>query len=104
LVGNGQILARAYRDRTVATIDVPLWAILPFLGGLLVLGVIAGLLTPHLPHGVPRRGFGVYTWIALLYGENILGDVRSLGIKRDMDLVEIEDRMKGVKVQYSATR
>jgi len=35
----------------------------------LVLGIIGELFVPTLPLDVPRRGFGVYSWLALLQSE-----------------------------------
>ena len=35
----------------------------------LILGIIGELFVPTLPLGIPRRGFGVYSWLALLQSQ-----------------------------------
>jgi len=35
----------------------------------LILGIIGELFVPTLPLNIPRRGFGVYSWLALLQSQ-----------------------------------
>jgi len=44
----------------------------------LILGIIGELFVPTLPLNIPRRGFGVYSWLALLQSEvRVFSHVRS---------------------------
>ena len=65
LAGSGQVVAQVYEDETLAYVTYKQWQLigLPIL--IWVLGTIGELFVPTLPHNVPRRGFGVYSWLAL---------------------------------------
>ena len=65
LVGSGHVVAQAYKDETLAYVTYKQWQLigLPIL--IWVLGIIGELFVPTLPVNVPRREFGVYSWLAL---------------------------------------
>ena len=65
-VGSGSVVAQLYEDETLADATYKTWQliILPVL--VLILGIIGELFVPELPLGIPRREFGVYSWLALL--------------------------------------
>jgi hypothetical protein len=100
LSGTGQLIARAYHDRTMATVIVQPIFLIIVLAFILLLGIMAAIFTPTLPQGVPRRGFDVYSWIALLFGDGLIQDVQDLKFERDMDLRELKRQTKNWKVKY----
>jgi len=65
LVGSGYIVAQASEDRLIATGDVHKLFFGLVLGGLLLLGVIADILIPTLPQGMPLRDFSVLSSISV---------------------------------------
>lgn len=74
---------------------------------LLAIGLAAGLCIPRLPLSVPRRGFDLLSWIAVLHGDNMIGQLPILpggrsGIDEKMELDEIERRFGDVRVRYHA--
>lgn len=66
LVGSGTLVARSYPDQTVAYVKFVPWQMVIILAVILVIGLVAGICVPVLPFEIPRRGFGLYSWIALL--------------------------------------
>jgi hypothetical protein len=52
--------------------------------------------------GVPRWAFGQYTWITLLYGDNLILELRDVEMERNMDLDEVERRTKGLRARFPA--
>lgn len=66
LVGSATIAAQSFPDQTVAYVHFVPWQLATTLAGILVIGVIAGLFVPVLPMSVPRRGFGLYSWLTVL--------------------------------------
>ena len=69
LVGSGPVVAQSYGDETLAYTTYKPWQliILPVL--VLILGTIGELFVPTLPLGIPRREFGVYSWLALFQSQ-----------------------------------
>jgi len=65
LVGSGQLVAQSYPDETLAYSTYKLWQLvaLPIL--IWTLGIIGEMFVPKLPLNIPRREFGVYSWLAL---------------------------------------
>jgi len=45
------------------------WKLIVPLVLVLILGTIGELFVPALPFGVPRREFGIYSWLALLQSQ-----------------------------------
>lgn len=72
------------------------------LASIFVIGLLAGLFVPKLPLGVPRRGFDIYTWIAVFHGDEMEGDRdwRERRDQKNMDLRDIEKNMGDVRFRY----
>jgi hypothetical protein len=72
------------------------------LGTALVLGIIAATFTPRLPLNVPRREFGMYSWLAVLQGDALLRETMRTGaeLERGMDVRDVEKRMGELRVRY----
>ena len=66
LVGSGDVVAQYYEDETVARTTYKKWQLIGPLLGILILGIIGELFVPVLPGDIPRREFGIYSWLALL--------------------------------------
>ncbi|KAG8724011.1 hypothetical protein FRC09_000819 [Ceratobasidium sp. 395] len=100
LAGSQPIVARSYPDKTVAYIHISqLWlAILLLI--MLLLGYIVAIFVPRLPLGLPRRDFGVFSWLAAIEGDAIVG--LPTGVGRHENLEELERRGRHVKVRYTA--
>ena len=69
VAGSGPVVAQLYKDETLAYATYKQWqlAILPMV--VWVLGVIGELFVPKLPLNIPRREFGVYSWLALFQSQ-----------------------------------
>ncbi|KAG8687284.1 hypothetical protein FRC08_012066 [Ceratobasidium sp. 394] len=100
LAGSQPIVARAYLDKTVAYIKISqLWlAVLLLI--MLFLGYIVAIFVPRLPLGLPRRDFGVFSWLAAIEGDAIVG--LPTGVGRYEHLEELERRGRHIKVRYAA--
>jgi len=68
-VGSGPLVAQSYADETLAYTTYKQWQLigLPIL--VWILGIIGELFVPTLPLNIPRREFGVYSWLALFYSQ-----------------------------------
>ncbi|KAG9122747.1 hypothetical protein FRC07_000744, partial [Ceratobasidium sp. 392] len=100
LAGSQPIAARNYPDKTVAytkTSGVSLAMLLLFM---LLLGYMVAIFVPRLPLGLPRRDFGVFSWLAAIQGDAIVGIPTGVGRHEQLD--ELRRRGKGVKVRYTA--
>jgi len=64
-VGSGPVVAQSYGDDTLAFATYKLWQLSISLVLIWILGIIGELFVPTLPLNVPRREFGVYSWLAL---------------------------------------
>ncbi|KAF9645600.1 hypothetical protein BDM02DRAFT_490337 [Thelephora ganbajun] len=69
LAGSGPVVAQSYPDRTLAYVTFKQWQLIGLPMLILILGIIGELFVPTLPLNVPRRGFGVYSWLALLQSQ-----------------------------------
>lgn len=69
LVGSAYVVAQSYPDQTLAYVTYVQWQLIALLFLVLLLGVIGELFVPTLPLGIPRRGFGVYSWFALFQSQ-----------------------------------
>jgi hypothetical protein len=96
LVGSQPIVAIAYRDRTLAFAQASPKFLIPFLVAVLIVGFIATFFVPKLPFGLPRRDFGVYSWLAAIDVEELkkILDDRRDGLVGDVPLNEKERREK----------
>ena len=66
LVGSGPVVAQSYKDETLAYATYKQWELICLPVLILILGIIGELFVPTLPFDLPRREFGVYSWLALL--------------------------------------
>ena len=69
LAGSGNIVAQSYSDQTLAYVRYAQWQLIGLPMMVLLLGLIGELFVPRLPFNVPRRGFGLYSWLALFQSE-----------------------------------
>ena len=74
LTGSGPVVAQSYGNQTLAYTTYTQWRLIAVLSLVLVLGIIGELFVPTLPFNIPRRAFGLYSWLALLQSQ-----VRGLG-------------------------
>ena len=65
LAGSAPVVAQSYPDQTLAYVTFVRWQLIGLLVIVLILGIIGELFVPKLPHNMPRRGFGMYSWLAL---------------------------------------
>lgn len=65
-MGSGTLVAQRFPDQTIAYVQFVPWQLAATLGAVLVVGIIAGLFVPTLPMDVPRRSFGLYSWLTVL--------------------------------------
>ena len=70
------------------------------LGIALVLGALAGLFVPALPFDIPRRGFGLFSWVAVLYGRELWGGFWQGKVDRHTDLDELEKTVGEERVHF----
>lgn len=97
--GSGLLLAFQYPDSIVTSVAI---FTVPFVVTLIIVclvGVLAALFVPRLPLSVPRRGFGLYSWVAAFYAKEFVSE-RTPGIEKNMDLEEIEDQIGAVRFRY----
>ncbi|KAG8739102.1 hypothetical protein FRC10_006142 [Ceratobasidium sp. 414] len=100
LAGSQPIVARLYPDKTVAYVKVSKLRLGVLLLNMLLLGYGIAIFVPRLPLGLPRRDFGVFSWLAAIEGDAILS-IPS-GVNRYEHLEDLERRGKHVKVRYTA--
>jgi len=77
LAGSAPIVAHSYGDETLASTTFTWWQLIIPLLLVLILGIIGELFVPTLPLDIPRREFGVYSWLALFQSQ-----VRGFGVQR----------------------
>ncbi|KAG9123575.1 hypothetical protein FRC07_014680 [Ceratobasidium sp. 392] len=100
LAGSQPVVARVYPDMTIAYVRVSkLWLGVMLLS-ILLLGYVLAIFVPRLPLGLPRRDFGIFSWLAAIEGDAILGIPSGVG--RYEHLEELKRRGKHVKVRYTA--
>ena len=100
LSGTQPLVVRAYRDEVRASASFKPPLLIGVLGGTLLLGVLAGLLVPALPFDIPRRGFGLFSWVAALQGQELGGEVAQNTVDRHMDLEELEETLGEKRVHF----
>jgi len=69
LAGSGPVVAQVYRDETLAYATYKPWQLIILPALVLILGTIGELFVPTLPLDIPRREFGVYSWLALFQSQ-----------------------------------
>lgn len=100
LVGSQRIVAHTYLDKTVAYAKVYLVGLIISLIGVLLLGFIVAIFVPRLPLGLPRRDFGVFSWLAAIEGDGLVN--LPAGIGRHERLEELQRKARDVPVRYAA--
>jgi len=100
LSGTGPIVVRAYKDEVLASASFDPRVLCGVLGIALVLGALAGLFVPALPFGIPRRGFGLFSWVAVLYGQELGGKFWQDNFNRHTDLDELEKTVGEERVHF----
>lgn len=96
--GSGQLIARVYPDRVLSNGEMNSILMAAVLSGVALLGLLAGLFVPRLPLDTPKRGFGLYSWLAAFHGDDVFRE--SKGLQKNMTLEEIESRVGSLKVHY----
>ncbi|KAG9078966.1 hypothetical protein FRC06_008026 [Ceratobasidium sp. 370] len=100
LVGSQAIVGHLYPDKTVAYVKVFIvWLIVALLV-VLTLGFVVAIFVPRLPLGLPRRDFGVFSWLAAIEGDSLVN--LPMGIGRLERLEELQRKAKDVPVRYAA--
>ena len=99
LSGTRPIVVRAYKDVVLASASFKLAILCGVLGTALLLGVLAGLFVPALPFDIPRRGFGLFSWVAVLYGQELGGEFWQ-DVNRHADLNELEETLGEKRVHF----
>jgi len=69
LVGSGPLVAQSYTDETLAYTTYKPWQLIGLSILIWTLGIIGELFVPKLPLNIPRREFGVYSWLALFQSQ-----------------------------------
>jgi len=69
LVGSGPLVAQSYADEALAFTTYRRWQLVALLVLIWALGTIGGLFVPKLPLNIPRREFGLYSWLALFQSQ-----------------------------------
>ena len=100
LSGTQPIVVRAYKDVVLASASFQPGLLTGVLGGALLLGALAGFFVPALPFDIPRRGFGLFSWVAALQGQELGGELGQNSIDRHMDLSELEKTLGEKRVHF----
>ncbi|KAF7330818.1 hypothetical protein MVEN_02421000 [Mycena venus] len=99
--GSGQTVARCYTDDVLAETKINNFQAVIVIVTILILGLAAGLFVPRLPMSVPRRGFELYSWMAVLYShELVLDQIDHDGLAKRMELRDIENRLGDLRFRY----
>ena len=99
LSGTRPIVVRAYKDVVLASAFFKPGILCGVLSIPLVLGALAGLFVPALPFGIPRRGFGLFSWVAVLRGQELGGEFWQ-DVNRHADLNELEETLGEKRVHF----
>jgi len=100
LSGTRPIVVRAYKDEVLASASFDPHTLGGVLGIALLLGVFAGLFVPALPFDIPRRGFGLFSWVAVLYGQELEEIFWQDSVDRHMDLKGLEKTVGEERVHF----
>ncbi|KAF8599925.1 hypothetical protein BDV93DRAFT_525763 [Ceratobasidium sp. AG-I] len=100
LAGSQPVIARCYPDKTVAYIKISKLWLGVLLLIMLLLGYIVAIFVPRLPLGLPARDFGVFSWLAAIEGDAIVGIPSGVGRYEHLD--ELKRRGNHIKVRYAA--
>jgi len=100
LSGTRPIVVRAYKDVVLASASFNRYILGGVLGIALLLGALAGLFVPALPFDIPRRGFGLFSWVAVLHGQELGGELGKDDVDRHMDLDELKKTLGEKRVWH----
>ncbi|KAF7313376.1 hypothetical protein HMN09_00493300 [Mycena chlorophos] len=108
LAGSAPSLARSYPDRVTSYAVLSTVEAAVVFAVLLVLGLLAGFFVPRLPLAIPRRGFGLYSWLAAFYSNELVlerMDARTEsagtpGLPKHLDLQDIKRHMGDLRFRY----
>jgi len=100
LSGTRPTVVRAYKDEVLASAFFKPGVLCVVLGIALLLGALAGLFVPTLPFDIPRRGFGLFSWVAVLHGRELGGEFWQDKVDRHMDLNELEKTVGEERVHF----
>ena len=100
LSGTRPIVVRAYKDTVSASASFQPGILAGVLGAALLLGALAGFFVPALPFDIPRRGFGLFSWVAALQGQELGGELARDSVDRHMDLGELERTLGEKRVHF----
>jgi len=100
LSGTGPIVVRVHKDEVLASASFNPYILGGVLGIALVLGALAGLFVPALPFDIPRRGFGLFSWVAVLHGQELGGVFWQDKVDRHMDLDQLEKTLGEERVHF----
>jgi len=100
LSGTYPIVIRAYKDVVLASASFNPYILCGVLGIALLLGALAGLFVPALPFDIPQRGFGLFSWVAVLYGQELGGEFWQDNVDRHTDLKELEKTLGEKRVHF----
>ena len=67
--GSGPVVAQSYADETLAYTTFKQWQLISLPIIVWILGVIGELFVPTLPLNIPRREYGIYSWLALFISQ-----------------------------------
>ena len=98
--GTRPVVVRAYKDEILASASFDPHVLCGVLGIALALGALAGLFVPALPLDIPRRGFGLFSWVAVLHGQELGGVFWQDNVHRHMDLNELEKTVGEERVHF----
>jgi len=99
LAGSAPIVAQSYPDQTLAYVTYAQWQLISLPMLVLLLGTIGELFVPTLPFNIPRRGFGVYSWLALFQSQELRFEVAH-DLDRLMSLEEVEKKFSAKAVKF----
>jgi len=100
LSGTGPIVVRAYKDVVLASASFNPQILSGVLGIALLLGALAGFFVPALPFEIPQRGFGLFSWVAVLHGQELGGMFWQDNVDRHTDLNELEKTLGEERVHF----
>lgn len=99
LVGSQKLTALIYPDRVSAFCNVD-WLILTItISVALGLGFVAAFFIPRLPLGLPRRDFGLFSWIA--EGDRLLDPTKAKKgfMEQREDLEEVKEKIGSRRIR-----
>ena len=105
LAGTGAVVARLYPSHIISVASVDTVPMVIANVAILILGLIAGLCVPRLPLAVPRRGFDLMSWLAVLYGDNVVGQLPILpgshsSLNQRVAVEDVDRRLGDVRIKY----